>query len=275
MVRRGRPLIVKAPVEPPAVSALRGLFESLPEQILEQALTHSSWIDERARSYERLEFLGDSVLGLAVAWALYDRFPGADEGRLAKLKAFVVSRRSCGVVARGLGLDDLVLARSSGTEEQRRELAGSVTSLGNVLEALIGAVYLSLGFDTVRDAVVEAFADRIAYGVTSYVDYKSTLQEHLALNGLVAQYRLLQTDGPPHARAFTSEVLVGGSAAGRGVGRSIKKSEQRAAHAALVGLGALASPPGRVGAPDGSAFRPMVPSAPPTESDGASSGATP
>ena len=184
------------------------------------------------------------MLGLAMAWALYERFPEADEGRLAKLKAFVVSRRSCGVVARGLGLDDLVLARASGTEEQRRELAGSVTSLGNVLEALIGAAYLSVGFDTVRDAVVEAFADRIAYGVSSYVDYKSTLQEHLALSGLVAEYRLLQTDGPPHARVFTSEVLVAGSAAGQGIGRSIKKSEQRAAHAALVGLGVLGASSG-------------------------------
>jgi len=183
------------------------------------------------------------VLGLAVAWALHERFPDADEGRLAKLKAFVVSRRSCGVVARRLELDDLVLARASGTEDQRRELAGSATSLGNVLEALIGATYLSRGFDTVRDAVVEAFADRIAYGVSSYVDYKSTLQEHLAMSGLVAEYRLIQTDGPPHARAFTSEVVVAGSAAGRGVGRSIKKSEQRAAHAALLGSGVSASAP--------------------------------
>lgn len=249
------------------------MFEELPTEMLEQALTHSSWIDDRSRSYERLEFLGDSVLGLAVAWALHERFPGAEEGELAKLKAFVVSRRSCGVVARRLGLDDLVLARASGTEEQRQELAGSVTSLGNVLEALIGAAYLSRGFDAVRDAVVEAFADRIAYGVSSYVDYKSTLQEHLALSGLVAEYRLLQTDGPAHSRSFTSEVLVAGSAAGRGVGRSIKKSEQRAAHAALVGLGVLAAPSGRAGAQPGAASPAAVaePSAP--ASNAASPGA--
>jgi ribonuclease-3 len=240
---------VKASAVSLPAPSLYALFEELPAEILQQALTHSSWTDDRARSYERLEFLGDSVLGLAVAWALHERFPGAEEGKLAKLKAFVVSRRSCGVVARRLGLDDLVLARASGTEEQRRELAGSVASLGNVLEALIGAAYLSRGFDTVRDAVVEAFADRIAYGVSSYVDYKSTLQEHVALSGLVAEYRLLQTDGPPHAPAFTSEVLVGGSAAGRGTGRSIKKSEQRAAHAALVGMGVLAASSATVAEP--------------------------
>lgn len=234
---------MKASAAPQPESSLHALFEGLPEEMLRQALTHSSWTDDHACSYERLEFLGDSVLGLAVAWALHERFPDADEGRLAKLKAFVVSRRSCGVVARRLELDDLVLARASGTEDQRRELAGSATSLGNVLEALIGATYLSRGFDTVRDAVVEAFADRIAYGVSSYVDYKSTLQEHLAMSGLVAEYRLIQTDGPPHARAFTSEVVVAGSAAGRGVGRSIKKSEQRAAHAALLGSGVSASAP--------------------------------
>jgi len=244
---------VKASVVPLPAPSLYALFEGLPEEVLEQALTHSSWTDDRARSYERLEFLGDSVLGLAVAWALHERFPGSEEGRLAKLKAFVVSRRSCGVVARRLRLDELVLARASGTREQRQELAGSVTSLGNVLEALIGAAYLSLGFDIVRDAVVEAFADRIAYGLSSYVDYKSTLQEHVALSGLAAEYRLLQTDGPPHARAFTSEVLVAGSAAGRGIGRSIKKSEQRAAHAALVGMGVLAAPSATSAKPSASA----------------------
>lgn len=241
---------MKASAASQSAPSLRALFEDLPRETLEQALTHSSWIDDRTRSYERLEFLGDSVLGLAVAWALHERFADADEGRLAKLKAFVVSRRSCRVVARRLGLDELVLTRASGTEEQRRELAASVTSLGNILEALIGAVYLSRGFDAVRTAVVDAFADRIAYGVSSYVDYKSTLQEHLALSGLVAEYRLVQTDGPPHARAFTSDVLVAGSAAGRGTGRSIKKSEQRAAHAALVRMDVLMAPSGRGAAQD-------------------------
>jgi ribonuclease-3 len=265
---------VKTPAVSTPESALRAYFEDLPAEMLEQALTHSSWIEDRARSYERLEFLGDSVLGLAVAWALHERFPGAEEGTLAKLKAFVVSRRSCGVVARRLALDDLVLERAAGTDEQRRELAGSATSLGNVLEALIGATYLARGFDTVRDAVVEAFADRIAYGVSSYVDYKSTLQEHLASSGLVAEYRLVETDGPPHARAFTSEVLVTGSAAGRGSGRSIKKSEQRAAHAALVGMGVLAAPSGRGSPHDGDASatvsEPLAP-APDIGSPGASS----
>lgn len=222
---------------------LRVLFEGLPDDLLERALTHSSWTEGRTRSYERLEFLGDSVLGLAVATALHERFPEAEEGTLAKLKAFVVSRRSCGVVARRLRLADLVLHRAPGTEEQRREVAASATSMGNVLEALIGAAYLSRGFDTVCGAVVDAFSDRVAYGANSYVDYKSTLQELLAPSGRAVEYRLVQTEGLPHSRVFTSEVVVQGAVAGHGVGRSIKKSEQRAAHAALLGMG-VATPTG-------------------------------
>ena len=232
-----------SPAGPRPEMKLRALFDGLPADLLERALTHSSWTDERTRSYERLEFLGDSVLGLAVATLLHERFPEAEEGTLAKLKAFVVSRRSCGVVARRLRLDDLVLERAPGTEEQRHELVASATSLGNVLEALIGATYLSRGFDTACGAVVDAFADRVAYGVNSYVDYKSTLQELLAPSGRTAEYRLVQTEGLPHSRVFTSDVVVQGAVVGRGVGRSIKKSEQRAAHAALLGMG-VAAPAG-------------------------------
>lgn len=226
---------------PGAEGPLRALIDALPAPLVRRALTHSSWTDDRACSYERLEFLGDSVLGLAIAARLYQEYPDAEEGRLAKLKAFVVSRRSCGVVARRLGVDDLLATHTEAPEEARRELVASPTALGNILEALIGAAYLTWGFDEVQAAVTAAFAERIAYGASSYVDYKSTLQEHLAAEGRAAAYRLVASEGPPHARVFTSEILVEGEVKGIGVGRSIKKSEQRAAHGALATMGVIGS----------------------------------
>jgi ribonuclease III len=210
---------------------------ALPPTLLERALTHSSWVEDRTHSYERLEFLGDSVLGLAVASHVFERFPSEDEGRLAKLKAFVVSRKTCTAVARDLGIDAVVATHAPATDEERRQLAASDTALGNILEALIGACFLVYGFAEVRSAVVEAFASQVAYGRSHDVDHKSALQEHLATEEKTARYRLVATEGPPHERIFTSEVLVGRTVRGRGWGRSIKASEQAAAREALVRLG--------------------------------------
>jgi ribonuclease-3 len=215
------------------------LVDELPPELLQQALTHSSWVEERSLSYERLEFLGDSVLGLAIAAYLYEHFPGQPEGRLAKLKAYVVSRRSCAVVANRLGLQELVLRRAPGDEAQRAELAANPVALGNILEALIGAVYLERGFATAGAGVVEAFREQVFYGETYHVDYKSTLQEVLAAADQVARYRLIKEEGPPHLKVFTSDVSVEGVVRGRGSGRSIKSSEQEAAREALLGLGVL------------------------------------
>ncbi|MCL5941997.1 MAG: ribonuclease III [Actinobacteria bacterium] len=222
-----------------AAGLLMELVHRLPAPLLEQALTHSSWVEERTGSYERLEFLGDSVLGLAVAAHLYERFPDDEEGKLAKLKAFVVSRRSCAEVARRLGVDELVRSQAPGNEEQRAELAASPTALGNIVEALIGAVYCTWGFEMACRAVVGAFAEQVEYGCTNYVDFKSTLQEYLAVSERTAVYRLVGEEGPPHERVFTSEVLVQGQVEGKGTGRTIKKSEQEAARRALARFGVL------------------------------------
>lgn len=216
------------------------LIRELSPGLLATALTHSSWVEERSASNERLEFLGDSVLGLSAAAHLFERFPKEEEGVLARWKAFVVSRGSCRVVASRLGLDDLVMTSAPGTEEQRAELASAPTALGNLLEALIGACYLEHGFTATTVAVVDAFCDQVTYAVATYVDYKSTLQEHLAaLEGGSASYEVVGEDGPPHDRVFTSRVNVGGESLGEGSGRSIKKSEQRAAREALMTLGVV------------------------------------
>ncbi len=215
---------------------LMALARQLPPRLLELALTHSSWVDTRTESYERLEFLGDSVLGLAIASALYQRYPRNDEGDMARVKAFVVSRTSCAQVARALEIEGLLVEHAPAPESRRREAAGNPTIQGNVLEALIGAIYLTHGFEQTRGAVVGAFERQIHYAVTAHVDHKTALQELLAPRGLQPVYRLVVETGPPHARVFTSEVLVGGSLGGRGTGTTIKMSEQAAAEEALASL---------------------------------------
>lgn len=221
---------------PPLLSLIR----ELPRDLLATALTHSSWVAERTSSNERLEFLGDSVLGLSVAVDLYERFPDENEGELARWKAFIVSRASCAVVARHLGLDELVMTSAPGDKDQRTEVASAPTALGNLLEALIGACYLAHGFLATQAAVVDAFRDQVSYAVTGHVDYKSTLQEHLAgTGGRTVSYEVVDEQGPPHERVFRARVLVDGRSFGEGRGRSIKKSEQRAAMEALVRLGVL------------------------------------
>jgi ribonuclease-3 len=237
------------------VSPLLRLVSELSPALLAQALTHSSWVERRIDSYERLEFLGDSVLGLAVASDVYRRFPDEQEGRLAKIKAYAVSRGSCAVVAEATGLAGLVREIAPAPAQQLDEVAASTTALGNMLEALIGACYLTHGFYATRQAVVEAFADRVAYGASVYVDFKSTLQEHLAAANRRVSYRLVVESGPDHERLFASEAVLDEEIIGRGEGRSIKTSEQHAAREALKSLGVLAL--------DGSStLAPSPPSAP-------------
>jgi ribonuclease-3 len=212
------------------------LVEQLPPRLLEQALTHSSWVDARLDSYERLEFLGDSVLGLAIASTLWRRYPNSGEGDLARLKAFVVSRASCASVAASVGVDRLMLEKAPAPESRRREAVANQTILGNVLEALIGAVYLGHGFEQARVAVVDAFEEQLRFAVTGHVDHKTALQELVAPRGLQPSYRLVEEVGPAHARVFTSEVSVDGAVYGCGTGTTIKMSEQKAAEEALRSL---------------------------------------
>jgi ribonuclease III len=197
-------------------------------------LTHSSWVDVRTQSYERLEFLGDSVLGLAAASELCRRHPDSDEGELARMKGVVVSRASCAEVARGIDLRRVILEQAPAPLEKREEAVANQTILGNVLEALIGACYLTHGFEQTRLAVIDAFENQIGQAVTTRVDHKTALQELLASRGLQPVYRVVAEEGPPHARVFTSEVYVDGVARGRGTGTTIKMSEQGAAGEALA-----------------------------------------
>jgi ribonuclease-3 len=212
-------------------------LEGLPEDLAGQAVTHASWTDQRAASYERLALLGDSVLGLSVTTLL---FPLLDAeiygaGRLTKIRAQAVSGRSCRAVAERLGLPERLRAAAPPdvARPALEALVGTERVLASVIEAVIGACYLAYGFDTTADAVREAFAPQIEQALEQPADFKSALQERLARRGAVVLYAVTAETGPPHERTFEVVALVGGAEVARGSGRSKKDAEQAAAAAAL------------------------------------------
>ena len=217
---------------------LRRLIESLPEARADQVYTHASWATDRASSYERLEFLGDSVLELAVARALYDRYPEFTEGRLAKVRSHVVSRQSCAVVARQLDLGRRLLERGAEIPQDELErLSKNRNVLAALLEAALAALFLEHGFEQIEKPIVAAFEPRIEYALTTHVDYKTELQEALARRGQAVSYNVLEVEGPPHDRRFTCSAVIDGEQVGVGSGESKKAAEQEAAKQALVALG--------------------------------------
>ena len=213
------------------------LIEALPEARIEQVYTHASWAPDRALSYERLEFLGDSVLELAVARALYDRYPEFTEGRLAKIRSHVVSRQSCAVVSRQLGLGKRLLERGAEIPPDELErLSKNRNVLAALLEAALAALFLEHGFESIEGTIVAAFEPRIEYALTTHVDYKTELQEALARRGQSVSYSVLEVEGPPHDRRFTCAAQIDGQQVGVGTGASKKTAEQEAAKQALAAL---------------------------------------
>lgn len=215
---------------------LLALAEQLDEGLLRQVFTHSSWVAERGHSYERLEFLGDSVLSISITVELYRRFPNHSEGDLARLRAYIVSRVTCAKVATKLGLGAFLRRYGSGRNGEFDQLAGNQNVLADVTESLIGALFLTYGLDVVRPAVVEAFNEHISFAEQSYVDHKTELQEQAAKAGHSIGYRLVETLGPPHDREFVVEVLIDGVSLARGSGASKKVAEAAAAAVALKQL---------------------------------------
>jgi ribonuclease III len=218
------------------------LIDRLPDELLENVFTHSSWAPDRASSYERLEFLGDSVLELAIAQALYERYPDSSEGGLAKIRSHVVSRASCAVVSRELGLGAKLAEWGSkvAPREELERLARNRNVLAALLEASLAALYLQHGFEPIRQPIVAAFDGRINYALTTHVDHKTELQEQLARQGRQVAYSVLNVEGPPHERTFTCAAIIDGNEVGVGTGRSKKDAEQAAAREALDRLAAAA-----------------------------------
>jgi ribonuclease III len=204
------------------------------ERVKELALTHRSYAFEHDLdgTNERLEFLGDSVLGLVVTDMAFDAFPEMPEGELAKLRAAIVNAQALADVARSLRLGDLVLLGKGEEQSGGRDKA---SILADALEAVIGAVYLDLGLDEARRFVERLFRplmDAYARGEGDR-DYKTILQE-LASRELrtMPEYRL-EERGPDHEKEFTATVFLGGEAMGTGIGKSKKEAEQRAAREAF------------------------------------------
>ena len=212
----------------------------MPDDLARQAVTHSSWTERRSDSYERLAFLGDSVLSLAVTTHLYPRLE-ADAygaGRLTKIRAQAVSGRSCREVAERLGIPERLrnAAPDSVAGPATEQLAQTERVLASVIEAVIGAVYLEFGYLETADAVVEAFTPEIEQALTQPADFKSALQERLARRGTLVTYEISAEEGPPHQRTFEVMAMVEGVEIARGSGRSKKDAEQAAAEAALESL---------------------------------------
>ena len=238
MRKRSRPSVRPSTTSPRTSNAtLESLIDELPAERLENVFTHTSWAPDRASSYERLEFLGDSVLELAVARELYERYPDFSEGQLAKIRSHVVSRASCAVVARELGLGERMAQRAASVpQDELTRLSRNRNVLAALLEAALGALFLEDGFEQIEVAIVAAFAAQIEYALTTHVDHKTELQEALARLGQSVTYSVLEVDGPPHDRTFTCAAVIEGEEAGVGKGASKKAAEQEAAREALAKL---------------------------------------
>jgi ribonuclease-3 len=212
------------------------------QSFLEQALIHSSYINENPGfaqgSNERLEFLGDAILGYIVAEKLYQDFPQSTEGKMTKLRAVLVRRDSLVHLARAIGLGaHLYLGRgeeASGGRDKPANLAGA-------LEAVIAAIYLDQDLSATRDFISRLFDEELQKLVSqgTQFDYKSQLQELTQAKQQPAPtYHLVEEVGPDHDKKFTVEVKIGGNILGRGSGRSKKMAETEAARSALQRLSA-------------------------------------
>ena len=205
--------------------------------LLRLALVHSSYLNENPAEYresnERLEFLGDAVLGVIVAEELYSSNPGWPEGKLTQARAAIVQESTLAEAARSIGLGEMLLMGKG-------EAAGGgrwrPSNLSSGLEAVIGAVFLDHGYESARAAVLRVLADQLASLEQPEIasNPKSVLQEAVQSEGLPApSYRIVHEEGADHDRLFVAEVTVGGDVVGRGEGKRKSLAEQEAAAEAL------------------------------------------
>jgi ribonuclease III len=221
----------KTPLEKSLGVALRD------RELFRRALTHRSYAYENGGlpTNERLEFLGDAVLSIVVTDHLYRTFPDLPEGQLAKLRASVVNMNALADVARALGLGDYLLL---GRGEENSGGRDKSSILADTFEALLGAVYLDRGLAAATKLVHRFFDDRVTVSASrgEALDWKTSLQETTATQGLGVPEYVVTESGPDHAKSFVATAVVGGEPFGSGEGRSKKEAEQRAAEAAWAAL---------------------------------------
>jgi ribonuclease-3 len=208
--------------------------------ILKLALIHSSFINENPDlapiSYERLEFLGDAILGLVIAEKLYHDLPEAPEGELTRLRAALVRRDSLAALAQQIDLGEYLYL---GIGEQNGGGRHKPINLAGSYEALIAAIYIDQGLDTVRRFILHRFGPQMHQQAdqTAEANYKSRLQELMqSERQITPSYHLVDASGPDHDRLFVIEVKIGDEVIGRGAGKSKKAAETDAARAALENL---------------------------------------
>ncbi|MBW8036266.1 MAG: ribonuclease III [Planctomycetes bacterium] len=209
--------------------------------ILIEAFTHSSQADTRGESNERLEFLGDSILGLIICEVLFERFPDYQEGDLTKIKSMLVSRKTCAKVANELGLPDFIKAGKS--MDGTRAMSGSVAA--GVLESVIAAIYLDCGFEAVREFVLGRFKTLIdkADAEQHHENFKSVLQQYCQKQfSRTPVYILLDEKGPDHDKCFEIGVEIEQRHFPSAWGVTKKDAEQKAALNALEELGVIEAP---------------------------------
>lgn len=222
---------------------LDALGVDLPDELLCLALTHRSYAYEHGGlpTNERLEFLGDAVLGLTVTDELYHRHPDRSEGDLAKLRASVVNTQALADVARKLSDDGLGVHLLLGRGEANTGGADKSSILADGMESLLGAIYLEHGIETAREVILRLFGGLLDAAPTlgAGLDWKTSLQELTAARGLGAPSYVVTATGPDHDKEFTAVVVVMETEYGTGVGRSKKEAEQKAAAATWKTLEAL------------------------------------
>lgn len=209
------------------------------KDLLRRALTHRSYAYERGIDHnERLELLGDAVIGLVVTEDIFTRFDGMGEGELTQLKSYLVSRALQARAAKKLGLEGCLLV---GVSEEKTGIKARVSTLANLFEALVGALYLDGGLEQcaafLRGAILAHAGAPAAFDLK---DPKTALQELVqGKEPIQPQYHLVTVDGPDHIPVFTVDVSVGGNTLARGTGSSKKEAERDAARHALIRLAAL------------------------------------
>jgi ribonuclease III len=222
---------------------LAALGVDLPEELLSLALTHRSYAYEHGGlpTNERLEFLGDAVLGLIVTDELYHRHPDRSEGDLAKLRASVVNTLALADVGRRLCEGGLGTHLLLGRGEANTGGADKSSILADGMESLLGAIYLHHGIEISREVILRLFGPLLDAAPTlgAGLDWKTSLQELTAARGLGAPSYLVSSTGPDHDKEFTAVVVVMETQYGSGVGRSKKEAEQKAAAATWKALEAL------------------------------------
>ncbi len=206
------------------------------KQLILSAITHPSATEGRAvkYSYERLEFLGDSVLGAIVASVAFHRYHDLDEGGLTRIKVALVSGTSLSDVASDLGFADVIVFGSSEAGTGRR---GLHSALENVYEAVVAALYLDGGIDCAREFIDRTLIPKMSIDMAKEPENpKSALQERLQEDGITPTYKLIETQGPPHDRTFVAQVFAGSRGLASGTGRTKKEAESQAAKSTLARL---------------------------------------